>query len=390
MGLSDMEIRRARAGEKRYMLADGGGLNLEVMTSGAKYWRLRYWQDGKEIKLTLGEYPAVSLREARGKRDDLKRGKAQGIDPKAVLHPVETPVFEAVAREWLETHIRPIRTPKHTAVLLSRMERYLFPVLGKRPVDKITAPELLAVLRSIEAIGIIETAHRVKALASAVFRYAIATGRAERDPAADLRGALQPKGGPSHFASIIDPKELGGLLRAVTGMKRSFVAKYATLFSIHVFLRPGEVRKLEWTEVNFESGEIRISAEKMKARKEHVVPLSTQALNILEKVRSFTGAGRYVFPARDRPDGSRPMSENAVLGTLRRLGYTQEEIVPHGFRATASTLLYEQGWSADVIERQLAHLVGSNVRQAYDHSQMLPERRKMMQAWSDYLDSLKG
>jgi len=273
----------------------------------------------------------------------------------------------------------------HGERILRRLEVDIFPWIGKRPISEIMAPEILAALRRIENRGAIETAHRAHQNVSQVFRYAIATGRAERDPSADLRGALEPVK-KRHLASITDPKAIGDLLRAINDYKGFFVTKCALRLAPLVFVRPGELRKAEWKEINFENAEWRIPAEKMKMRSVHIVPLSMQAIAILKEVESLTGHGKYVFTGVRTIH--RPMSENTVTGALRRLGYTSDEMTGHGFRSMASTLLNEQGWNRDAIERQLAHSERNDIRAAYNYAEYLPERRKMMQYWADYLDGL--
>ena len=389
MALTELQIRQLKAKEKRYMVRDDGGLYLEVMASGNKHWRFRYHDGTKPVKLSLGEYPHISLREARERRDDLKKGKARGIDPKAQLKPAESATFEKVGREWFSKHIDGVRSAGHAETVIYRLERVLFPPLGSRPIKDITAPDLLAVLRTIEARGKLETANRVKQIAGQVFRYGIAIGECERDISADLRGALAPAV-PKHHGSLTNVKDIAGLLRTMEGFDGSFVVKCALWFSAYTFARPGEVRHAEWTEFNLDAEEWRIPAEKMKKRKPHIVPLSKQVLEILNQMLSWTGQGKYVFPSnRTLNHGERPMSENTVTAALRRLGYTGDEMTAHGFRSMASTNLNEQGWHPDVIERQLAHVEGNSVRAAYNYAEYLPERRKMMQAWADWLDSLK-
>jgi len=271
--------------------------------------------------------------------------------------------------------------------IIRRFELYIFPWLGSRPISDITPPELLAVLRRVESKGILETAHRAQQNCSQVFRYAIATGRAERDSTADLRGALAPaKHG--RMATITEPKKIGELLRAIDGYEGTPVAKCALRLAPLVFVRPGELRHAEWEEINFDNAEWRIPAEKMKMKDPHIVPLAMQAVEILYEIRPLTGQGRYVFPSIRT--NSRPMSDNTILSALRRMGYPKDEMSGHGFRAMASTILHEQGWPSDIIERQLAHAERNSIKAAYNHAQHLPERQKMMQAWADYLDTLKN
>jgi integrase len=393
MSLTDPAIRNAKPGEKPIKLADEKGLYLLIVPAGGKWWRLDYRFAGKRKTLSMGTYPEVSLKEARDKRDDARKQLAQGIDPgetrKAMkaAQSAEADTFEVVAREW-HTKFSPTWTPEHGERIIRRFERDVFPWMGKRPIREITAPELLAALRRIESRGALDTAHRAHQNCGQVFRYAVATGRADRDPSGDLRGALPPVR-DKHHASITDPKGIGELLRAIDDYRGSFVTQCAMRLAPLVFVRPGELRSAEWSEFDFDKAEWRIPGEKMKMRDPHIVPLSTQAAAILLELQPLTGRGRYVFPSARTPNGDRCMSENAVLAALRRLGYTKDEMTGHGFRSMASTLLNEQGWHRDAIERQLAHTERNAVRAAYNYAEHLPERRKMMQAWADYLDGLK-
>lgn len=277
--------------------------------------------------------------------------------------------------------------PDHAVKIIRRLEQNIFPWLGKNPISTITAPELLSVLRRIEDRGVIETAHRVKQILGQVFRYAIVTGRAERDPSADLKGALTPYRS-KHMATITDPKEVGAILRAIDGYEGYFVTRCALQLAPLVFVRPGELRQAEWKDIDLENAEWKIPAEKMKMNKVHIVPLSTQAVKILMEVQPLTGMGKYVFPSIR--SSQRPMSNNTVLAALRRMGYPKDEMSGHGFRAMASTLLHENSWPSHIIELQLAHVETNSVKAAYNHALYLDDRKKMMQWWSDYLDSLKA
>lgn len=391
MLLSDTKVRNSKPKEKSYKLSDGRGLYLLVHTNGSRYWRFKYQFNGKEKLLALGVYPDISLADARESREKARKLIANGTDP-GLLKQLNKRArflsgensFEAISREWF-VRFSSRWTPDHGKRILNRLENDIFPWLGKRPISEITAPEILATLRRIENRGAIETAHRAHQNCSQVFRYAIATGRAERDPSVDLRGALPPVK-KRHHASITDPKAIGDLLRTINGYKGFFVTKCALRLAPLVFVRPGELRKAEWSEINFETAEWRIPAEKMKMRSVHIVPLSTQAITILREVHSLTGHGNFVFPSMRT--NRRPMSDNTVTAALRRLGYAKEEMTGHGFRSMASTLLNEQGWNRDAIERQLAHSERNNIRAAYNYAEYLPERKKMMQHWADYLDAL--
>jgi integrase len=391
MPLTDIEVRHAKPGEKPYKLSDERGMYLEVTPTGAKYWRMKFRHAGKEKRLALGVYPEVGLKDAREKRDAARKLLADGIDPAAVKKARKaaavaeaTSSFEAVAREWFGK-FAPGWAPTHSDKIIRRLERDIFPWLGNRPIADISAPDLLAVLRRIENRGAIETAHRAHQNCGQILRYAIATGRAERDTSADLRGAIPPSK-ERHHPSLTDPKAVGELLRAINGYTGSFVTKCAMQFAPLVFVRPGELRKAEWTEINLAAAEWRIPAEKMKMRAVHIVPLSTQAAALLSELKPLTGGGRYVFPGARTV--TRPMSENTVNAALRRLGYGSDDMTGHGFRSIASTLLNEQGWNRDAIERQLAHAERDAIRAAYNYAEHMPERRKMMQAWADYLDGL--
>jgi integrase len=388
MPLSDTAVRNAKPKDKPYKLSDEKGLYLLVASVG-KYWRFDYRFAGKRKTLALGVYPDVSLKEARERRDEARKLIAQGVDPSAQRKATKTVLaetFEAIAREWL-AKFSPSWTPEHAERITRRFERDVFPWIGTRPIREVAAPELLTVLRRIEERGALDTAHRAHQNCGQVFRYAVATGRAERDPSADLRGALPPAN-DKHHASITDPKAVGALLRAIEGYQGSFVTKCALRLAPFVFVRPGELRGAEWSEIDFDKAEWRIPASKMKMREQHIVPLSTQALSILRELHPLTGTGRYLFPSERT--GERPMSENTVNAALRRLGYSKDEMTGHGFRSMASTLLNEQGWHRDAIERQLAHAERNAVRAAYNYAEHLPERRRMMQSWADYLDGLKN
>ena len=399
MPLTDTAIRSAKPQAKAVKLFDGGGLYLEVSPAGGKWWRWKYRFGGKEKRLSFGVYPDVSLKAAREKRDVSRKQLATGTDPgearkAARLAQAGAESFEAIAREW-HGKFSPGWVASHGDRILRRLEKDLFPWLGKRPIEEVKAPELLAVLRRIESRGAQETAHRAMQNCGQVFRYAVATGRAERDPTGDLRGALPPPK-EKHHASIIEPKRVGALLRAIDSYEGFFATKCALRLAPLVFVRPGELRKAQWPEIDFDKAEWRVPAERMKMREQHIVPLSRQAVEILQELEPLTNRGMparpdapcYVFPgAHSR---ARPMSDNAILAALRRMGYTKDEMTGHGFRSMASTLLHEQGWNHQVIERQLAHAERNAVSAAYNFAEHLPERRKMMQVWADYLDALKA
>jgi integrase len=391
MPLTDIAIRSAKTRGKPYRIADEKGMYLEVMPTGAKYWRMKFRFAGKEKRLALGVYPEVSLAAARGKRDEARKLLATGTDPCFARKANKTTgtdnaanSFEALAREWIAKYT-PIWVASHTDRIVRRLERDIFPWIGGRPIAEVTSPELLSVLRRIENRGALETAHRAHQNCGQIFRYAIATGRATRDPGYDLKGALPPVK-EKHHASITEPKAIGELLRAIDGYEGSFVTKCALRLAPLVFVRPGELRKAEWSEFNLDAAEWRIPAARMKMREQHIVPLSSQAVGVLRELQALTGNGIYVFPGERTK--KRPMSENTVNAALRRLGYTVDQMTGHGFRSMASTLLNEQGWHRDAIERQLAHAERDSVRAAYNYAEHLPERRKMMQHWADYLNGL--
>jgi integrase len=386
--LTDTVIKAAKPQEKPYKLSDRDGLVLLVNPNGSRWWRLRFHFEGKEKMFSLGTYPEVPLKRAREKRDEARRLLADGINPSAKRSAEKaavTDTFEAVGREWFAQQT-PNWAPSHSIKILARLEQDLFPWLGSRPVGAIKAAELLGTLRRIEKRGALDTAHRAHQNSGQIFRYAVATGRAERDPSGDLRGALAPAK-PSHYPTITDPEKIGVLLRAIDGYSGSQIVRLALKLAPLVFVRPGELRAAEWTEFDFKKQEWRIRAERMKARVQHIVPLSKQAIVVLEELQPLTGDTKYLFPSIRT--WIKPMSENTVNAALRGLGFSSDELTAHGFRSMASTLLNEQGWHRDAIERQLAHGERDQVRAAYNYAEHLPERRKMMQSWADYLDGLR-
>lgn len=388
--LTDTSIKNAKPGEKARKLSDEKGLVLLVNPNGSKWWRFRYRFDGKEKMLGFGVYPEVTLKEAREKRDEARKMLRDGIDPSQAKKAQKASdsgadSFETIAREWF-AKFSPTWTPSHGDRILRRLERDIFPWIGKRPIGEIKAPELLTVLRRIEERGAVETAHRASQNCGQVFRYAVATGRAERDPTGDLRGSIPPTK-QKHHASITDPREIGALLRAIDAYEGGLIVRCALRLAPLVFVRPGELRKAQWSEINWGKSEWVIPAERMKMREKHIVPLSRQSLEILRELQPLTGDGKYLFPSPRTSD--RPMSDNAILSALRRMGYTGDQMTGHGFRSMASTLLNEQGWHRDAIERQLAHAERDSIRAAYNYAEHRPERRKMMQSWADYLGELR-
>jgi len=394
MAMTDIKARTSKSKEKSYKITDGDGLFLLVHPTGGKWWRFKYRFGGKEKLLALGTYPEVSLANARERRDAARKQVAAGIDPsearralKAAKGAGRNNSFEVVAREWHGKFAKQW-SAVHAATILCRLTKEIFPWLGSRPIDEIKAPELLKVLRRMESRGAIDTAHRIRNHCCNIFRYAIATGRAERDPAADLMGALPPVKN-KHMAAPTDPKQFAPLLQAIEAFEGSFVVKCAMLLAPMLFVRPGELRHAEWAEIDFETAEWNIPGHKMKMKEPHLVPLPLQAVEILKTLHPLTGSGKYVFPCHRSP--LRCMSENAVNAGLRRLGFEKSEITGHGFRAVARTILDEVlHVRPDYIEHQLAHAVRDPNGRAYNRTSHLEERRKMMQLWADYLDELKA
>lgn len=393
MPLTDIQIRSAKPTEKPQRLFDGGGMYLEIAPSGGKLWRMKYRFGGKEKRLALGTYPDVSLKDTRAKRDDARKLLANDVDPsehrKAVKQSKSISTansFEIVAREWFSKN-NPNWVENHGNRIIRRLERDIFPWLGNRPIAEINAPILLEVIRRIEDRGALETAHRALANCGQIFRYAIATGRAERDPSGDLKGALPPAKG-TNFAAVTEPQQVAQLLRALDGYQGTLPVCCALKLAPLVFVRPGELRRALWEDIDFERKEWRFFVSKTKTQ--HIVPLADQAIAIFKELQPVTGHGKYVFPSARNPRGDRPMSDNAVLSALRRLGITKEEMSGHGFRAMARTILDEElGIRPDYIEHQLAHAVRDPLGRAYNRTTHLQDRHLMMQQWADYLDKLK-
>jgi integrase len=395
--LTDTFLRNIKPTGKVQKISDGGGLFIHVTATGSPsaggmLWHMGYRFGGKQKLLSFGAYPAVSLKDARAKREKAKEQLAQGIDPGAHKQAVKAAVkaetentFEIIAHEWLTKH-KDSWVSGHSDKILARLENNIFPLIGTRAIAAVTAPELLAALRRIEERGALDTAHRALQNCSAIFRYGIATGRCERDTAADLRGALAPAKSTS-LAGLKEPKAVGALLRDIDAYPGNTVVRAALRLAPYVFVRPGELRRAEWTEFDLAGAEWRIPAHKMKMRQLHIVPLARQAVGILEDLRQYTGGSRFLFPSMRA--ASAPITDVTLLAALRRMGYGKDEMTVHGFRSMASTLLNEQGYNRDWIERQLAHGERDAVRAAYNYAQYLSERRRMMQEWADYLDSLR-
>jgi integrase len=389
--LTDTAIKAAKPRQKPYKLKDERGLYLLVQPTGGRLWRLRFYTAGRESMVSLGAWPDVPLKLARERREEARQLIARGENPstqRKADRDARADTFKAVALEWLEKQQHKMSESSY-AKSKWLLEDLLFPFIGAKPIADIDAPDLLAALRRTEARGRHESAHRAKWKAGQVFRYAIATGRARHNPAGDLREALAPVK-TKHFAAITDPVRIGELLRALEAYSGQPATEYALKLAPLLFVRPGELRGARWEEFTLDGEEPvwRIPAERMKMRDEHLVPLSRQAVALLDALKPITGPDGLVFPSlRSR---ARPISENTINGALRRLGYSKEEMTGHGFRAMASTCLNERGYSPEVIELQLAHVERNKVRAAYARGKALPARRKMMQEWADYLDGLRA
>jgi integrase len=389
--LKDISVRNVKPSAKPQKLSDGGGLHLLVQPNGSKLWRLAYRFEGKQKTLALGVYPAVSLSDARTGRDEARKLLARSIDPsvqrKSDRRAATGNSFQAVAEEL----IAKVEREGRAQVTLDKKRwllAFAYPAFGDRPVGEVTAHDLLALLREIEGRGLFETAKRLRSTCGMIFRFAIATQRAERDPSADLRGALTTHQ-VIHRAAIVEPAKIGPLLRAIEGFDGQTVTRLALRLVAHVFVRPGELRQAEWEEFDIDAAVWSIPAAKMKMRRAHRVPLSRQSVNIVRELKNITGDGRWLFPSVRT--SLRPLSENTLNSALRRLGYASSEMCAHGFRTMAATRLNEMGqWNPDAIERQLAHQEANSVRRAYIHgAEYWPERVRMMQVWSDYLDELR-
>ena len=392
MALTDTAIKNVKPGSKARKLYDSGGLYLEVSPRGGTWWRFKYRFGGKEKRLSLGVYPDVSLKDARDRRDDARKLVANAVDPaehrkaeKATDTEQAANSFEVIAREWFAKYSTNW-VPSHANRIIRRLERDIFPWIGNKPVATVSPQQLLETIRRIEERGALETAHRALANCGQVFRYAVATGRAERDSSADLRGALPPVKG-THFASVTDPKKVGEILRALDGYEGTLVVRSALRIAPLVFVRPGELRHAKWADIDLDKAEWRYTVTKTDTQ--HIVPLAQQAVEILRELQPLTGRGRYVFPGAR--SAARPMSDNAILAAMRNTGIRKDEMSGHGFRAMARTILDEElGFRPEYIEHQLAHAVRDPNGRAYNRTVHLEERRKMMQDWADYLDKLKA
>jgi integrase len=391
--LTDIQVKNAKPKEKDATFFDGGGLYLLVTPTGGKLWRLKYRYTGKEKLISFGTYPGISLSDARQRREDARKLLANGVDPgeikkaqKAAKFEATANTFEAVAREWHE-NAKPNWSQNHAERLLKRLEQDVFPFIGNKPIADIKTPEIVEILKRL-SIRTLETAHRMKTAFYHIFHYATLHGKIENNPAADLRKIL-PTVKYTHMAAPTDPKQVTPLLRAIDTFEGSFIVKCALQLAPLVFVRPGELRKAEWSELDLDAATWNIPAEKMKMRQPHLVPLSRQVVAILKELQPLTGNGRYVFPCHRSP--LRCMSENTVNASLRRMGFDKSEITGHGFRAMARTMLHEiLQFTPDAIEAQLAHAVPDRLGRAYNRTQFISERKKMMQTWADYLDGLKS
>ncbi|MDR2561799.1 MAG: integrase arm-type DNA-binding domain-containing protein [Holophagales bacterium] len=397
MGLTDLGIKRAKPAEKPYRLFDGGGLYIEIQPSGGRLWRYKYHFNDKEKRLAIGRYPEISLQDARQRHFEARKMLANGIDPSAAKKAAKSAKrgiaensFEVLAREWHENW-RLEKSEIYTVKAMKQLERDVFPYIGRIPVAELKAPDVLAVCRRVEARGAISAAHKINISISLIMRYAIATGRAERDPCPDLRGALKPH--PSKpFPSLTDPEKVAGLLKAIDCYKGTHVVRCALAIAPLVFVRPNELRHARWKDIDLERREwVFIYSKQKKSSpvgRKLVVPLSTQALAILQDIQQLTGDGEYVFPGMR---SGRPLSEPALNVALQTLGFdTSTEITLHGFRAMARTILAERlRFDPQFIERQLSHKTRENLGESYDRTQFLEQRKEMMQAWADYLDKLK-
>ena len=389
MRLTAQQVKNLAPGSRPQKFFDGQGLYLYLTKTG-KYWRYKYRFAGKEKTLALGVYPDITLKKARADHQDARKQIRDGIDPSEVRaakkrssKEIHDNTFGDLAWEWFA---KQQWSENHRKKQRGRLNNDVIPYLGKRPVGSIEPGDVLEICKRVEARGVIDGAHRVKTIISQIFRYAVAKKIIKSDPCRDLYKALTPYT-PKNMAAITDPFEVGALLRCIDGYRGSDMVRLALRFAPLVFVRPGELRHSEWTEIDWNDSLWRIPAPKMKMKRPHIVPLAKQSIKILKMLEPLTGDGKYLFPSvRSK---QRPMSDNTVNAALRRMGYTKEEITGHGFRSTASTLLHEKGYDTNIIEMQLAHKDPDTIRGAYNHAKYLPQRTKMMQAWADYLDELR-
>jgi integrase len=388
MPLTAKEVKEAKPRNSRYLLHDGDGLVLEVMTSGSKIWRFRDQRGGREVKITLGKYPYLSLQDAREKRYELRKAQLEGLNVQEVLNPpmpvVAEPAFADVANEGFARRIEGQRSDRHQKNVRNRLNRYLLPALGVRPVAEITASELLQVIHHVEGLGYANLAHNLKQIAGQILQYAVLTGKVVHNVAADLKGALQPVQ-EKHYPSLTAPKDVAELMKRIEAYPNA-VIRLAMLFSAYTFQRPGEIRKAEWSEFDLGEAEWRIPPDRMKRGRAHIVPLSRQALGVLRQAQDLNSGSKFVFSFSQSP--LRPLSASAVRTALSIMGYEKGTMTPHGFRSLASTNLNAQGVDKELVEIQLSHRDENYTRAAYNFADRLPERRVMMQNWADWLDSL--
>lgn len=393
MSLSDTAIRNAKPTNKAFKMYDQQGLFIQITPSGGKWWRFKFRFNGKENLLSLGTYPEVSLKTAREKRDEARRLLAEGVNPseqrkahKASKRNNAINSFESIAREWLASHMMN-KADTHKSKVQRRLEIYIFPWVGNKPINELTAPEILDAVKRIERLGIIETAHRALQTTGQIFRYAVQTGRARRDVTADLRGALPPTS-VKHMPAFTEPEDVAELLRAIDAFKGTFTVQSALRIAPLVFVRPCELRMAKWSDIDLEKGEWRYLVTKTKTN--HLVPLPKQAIAILKELHPLSGYGEYVFQGGHDP--RKPMSDAAINASLKRMGYdTKTQITGHGFRAMARTILHERlDIDPHIIEHQLAHKVPDALGTAYNRTKFIEQRRLMMQQWADYLDELKA
>ncbi len=383
MALTHTTVKNSKPQEKQYKLTDEKGMYLLVKPNGGKYFRFNYRIHGKRKTLAIGIYPDITLKEARDKRDTARNQIANGIDPMAEKK-ADSNEFKDVALRWFESKHHAIEEQTHKKKL-RRFELHVFPVIGLLSITKVKAPDVFNVVKPLIAKRQLDSAHRIRAELSEIFAFAIVHGLIDYDPAQPVAKQI-PSHKAEHRAALTEPKEVAQLLRDIYSYQGTFVVQCAFKLSPLLFQRPGEIRQMEWKGVDFEAKEWRYFVTKTKVQ--HIVPLSSQAIALLNDIKPLTDGGKYVFPS-SRNDG-RPMSDNTIRTALRTLGYDGKTMTAHGFRTTASTLLNEQNWGADAIERQLSHMPSDQVRAAYNRAQYLEERRKLMQCWADYLDGLKN
>lgn len=393
MALTDIQIKNLKYSGKPMKVTDGGGLFLYLSASGKKLWRMSYYFERRERVLSFGEYPIVTLQKAREKRMEVRQLLAEGIDPAALKKAAKEEqvsevkdMFRNVALEWFEARTTDF-TEKHRGTVMYRLEKYIFPVIGKEHIARMEPQDVLKVVLPIEKKGQNETARRLLQIIGQIYRYAVITGRAKRNPVTDLHGAIRPRN-VTHRAAITEPKKVAQLLRNIDGYEGHLPIVCALKLGPLVFVRPTELRAAEWSEFDFETSEWRIPATRMKMKQMHIVPLSRQAVTILKELQELSGNGKLLFPSIRT--ATRPLSDATVLNAIRRMGYDKDEMCTHGFRSLASTLLNELGYNRDWIERQLAHGERNDVRAAYNYAEYLPQRTKMMQEWADYPDKLKA